>query len=508
MLPDPSNIATSSPGLYLYTSAPAAPVLTAPADASTGISLKPTFSWQAVAQTYTYNLQIATDPDFTHIVHSATGLQTTSYTGPSLSQNTVYYWRVVANNPCGAGSYSTIFSFRTQIPPDCAELMRNGTFEAGRTEWTEVSSGGYAIIGQWSTPHLGTWYAWMGGYKNANDSIRQTVTIPANATGSLTYWYYITSDDSCGYDLAGVQVGGVNVANYDLCTTTSMTAYAQHSIDMSAYAGASREIRFWATDDKNFYSSFMIDDVSLVMCVPAAAPATVCGISAEQLRQRRLPPRPERKLFGAWGTPGNQDGIVGFTNFRAGETSHVQVSVQGTSVGSRFLRLWFDWNSNNVFDEDERVYSAAVVDGVNTLNVAVPAGLTAPVKYRFRLYDGAPLGIMAQDDTSFGDADGGDIADGESPDPTPTAVTLARFEAAPQGGAILLTWETAMELDNAGFNLYRGATSDGPWTQLNAGVIPPQQPGMLMGAVYEWLDTDVQPGVVYDYRLEDLDTKG
>ncbi len=90
----------------------------------------------------------------------------------------------------------------------------------------------------------------------------------------------------------------------------------------------------------------------------------------------------------------------------------------------------------------------------------------------------------------------------------PTAVTLASFEATPQEDAILVTWETASELDNVGFNLYRSAAAEGPYTRLNATLIPPQNPGSVMGSVYEWLDADVQPGVTYFYKLEDIDVRG
>lgn len=91
---------------------------------------------------------------------------------------------------------------------------------------------------------------------------------------------------------------------------------------------------------------------------------------------------------------------------------------------------------------------------------------------------------------------------------TPTMVDLARFEATPQENAILVTWETASELDNVGFNLYRSTVAAGPYTQLNNTLIPPQFPGEIMGGNYEWLDTDAQPGVTYFYKLEDIDVKG
>ena len=47
------------------------------------------------------------------------------------------------------------------------------------------------------------------------------------------------------------------------------------------------------------------------------------------------------------------------------------------------------------------------------------------------------------------------------------AVTLADFYAEQAGGLVRVTWETASELDNRGFNLYRGGSASGPDTQLN-----------------------------------------
>ena len=38
---------------------------------------------------------------------------------------------------------------------------------------------------------------------------------------------------------------------------------------------------------------------------------------------------------------------------------------------------------------------------------------------------------------------------------SPTAVTLANFDATPIVGEVHLTWETAMELDAIGFNVFR-----------------------------------------------------
>jgi uncharacterized repeat protein (TIGR01451 family) len=89
-----------------------------------------------------------------------------------------------------------------------------------------------------------------------------------------------------------------------------------------------------------------------------------------------------------------------------------------------------------------------------------------------------------------------------------TAVRLAAFAAHPRGDDIVVTWETAMEIDNVGFHLYRARVAAGPYTRLNETLIPAQVPGSTFGAVYQWMDGDVAPGVAYHYRLEDLDRSG
>lgn len=90
----------------------------------------------------------------------------------------------------------------------------------------------------------------------------------------------------------------------------------------------------------------------------------------------------------------------------------------------------------------------------------------------------------------------------------PTAVNLAHFGAVPDGDVIRVEWETAMELNNVGFNLYRSEASDGGYARLNETLILSQSPGSVSGAAYMWMDEDVQPGVTYYYKLEDIEVGG
>ena len=94
---------------------------------------------------------------------------------------------------------------------------------------------------------------------------------------------------------------------------------------------------------------------------------------------------------------------------------------------------------------------------------------------------------------------------------SPTAVRLESFqaEAQPAAGAIALAWQTAQEIDNRGFNLWRGASPDGPDQQLNDAIIPSQAPGSALGASYIYTDTrDLLPGATYFYWLEDVSLGG
>ncbi len=88
-----------------------------------------------------------------------------------------------------------------------------------------------------------------------------------------------------------------------------------------------------------------------------------------------------------------------------------------------------------------------------------------------------------------------------------TAIELISFTAEAGAGSVTLAWETAAEIDNEGFNLWRGEATDGPYAKLNASLIPAQGDPDT-GAGYEYVDSDVVKGVTYYYKLEDVDLHG
>jgi hypothetical protein len=90
----------------------------------------------------------------------------------------------------------------------------------------------------------------------------------------------------------------------------------------------------------------------------------------------------------------------------------------------------------------------------------------------------------------------------------PTAVSLAAFDAVAQGNGVLLTWETANEIDNLGFNVYRADSQMGQLARINPYLIASQNPGSVVGEAYSYLDESAAPGATYTYWLEDIDGSG
>jgi len=88
-----------------------------------------------------------------------------------------------------------------------------------------------------------------------------------------------------------------------------------------------------------------------------------------------------------------------------------------------------------------------------------------------------------------------------------TAVTLVSFTAeADDGGNVALTWQTATEVDNAGYNIYRSRLRDGEYKKINDALIPAKGDATT-GASYRYEDTPPARGTFY-YKLEDVDTNG
>ncbi len=89
----------------------------------------------------------------------------------------------------------------------------------------------------------------------------------------------------------------------------------------------------------------------------------------------------------------------------------------------------------------------------------------------------------------------------------PTVIQLIRFDATGKLARILLKWETASEIDNMGFNIYRAESATGEFIKINDALIPAKG-SATEGAAYRFVDWNVERGKTYYYKVEDIDTSG
>ncbi len=183
---------------------------------------------------------------------------------------------------------------------------------------------------------------------------------------------------------------------------------------------------------------------------------------------------------------------------------------------SSLSRYWSVYSSNITFTSNPAV-SFTYADGDVTL---VSPALETSIKYQHSENSGSTWAQGAGTNDTTNTLSGTVGALGTSGTPSvhtgfsqsPTAVTLESMEAvqAPAGGRIDVTWQTAQETDNQGFNLWRGTARDDPNViKLNAAIIPSQAPGGGLGASYAYADTyQLTAGTTYYYWLEDVALDG
>ena len=94
----------------------------------------------------------------------------------------------------------------------------------------------------------------------------------------------------------------------------------------------------------------------------------------------------------------------------------------------------------------------------------------------------------------------------DTPDEPTLQIKLKDFTATPIAEGILLTWETGMEIDSAGFNILRSENPIGEYLQLNNSFISSQ--GSNSGANYDFLDQLIDPEKSYYYKLQEVDLNG
>lgn len=183
--------------------APAVLTLISPHDLEDDIAIQPEFSWNVASGADSYEFELSTDTDFEGIEVHVTNLMETGYSlDESLNYESVYYWRIRAENEFGLSDWSEPWSFTTEIDPDdligpdliVSEISAPATAFSGRDieiSWTITNQGEEGTFAP-------IWYDGVFldeqelgrtsnvSYLSAGESYTQefTVTVPIDASGS------------------------------------------------------------------------------------------------------------------------------------------------------------------------------------------------------------------------------------------------------------------------------------------------------------------------------------
>lgn len=178
--------------------APAVSILTAPANAATGVKVRPTFTWSSVPGALTYFIEVSGNVGFTSIVASATVTDTTWTSNVTLPSTTQHYWRVTAGNYCGAGAVSTVNTFTTGAPGVCptgttSAILFQDDVQSGVNGWTTDGTGGTAWAQTTAAAGTGltgtVWSIPNNAVTSDRGLISPVIAIPSTATGGVILSY-------------------------------------------------------------------------------------------------------------------------------------------------------------------------------------------------------------------------------------------------------------------------------------------------------------------------------
>jgi len=221
---------------------------------------------------------------------------------------------------------------------------------------------------------------------------------------------------------------------------------------------------------------------------------------------------------GTWGHVGEEDGTCRVISFFDGKniSDWARFTMDfGGSPGTKYLLLrHMDGYADDSFyvyvdelgepgDKTEVFYYADQLDIETWLTANIPLDLTGVHTIYMLCAQPEWSGSETYEQVAFTWAS---VVPGWVLGEEPTAITLTSFTAQEGAGSVTLTWETATEIDNAGFNLYRATSGNGSYTKINTALIAADG-DPVSGASYSFRDERLAPGTYY-YKLEDVDYYG
>jgi hypothetical protein len=201
-------------------------------------------------------------------------------TNTGLTNGRTYYYKVSAVNAIGTGQKSNEVNAVPSTGSGCTpeQLLSNPGFENGSANpspWVLTSTHTpLSIISDSSLepPRSGHWDAWLDGWgTTTTDTVTQTITLPKGCTAyDFSFWLHINTAEkskTTAYDTLKAQVlnssGTVLATLHTYSNLGHNTGYAQHSFNLSSYAGQTIALKFTGHEDYEFQTSFVIDGTAV-----------------------------------------------------------------------------------------------------------------------------------------------------------------------------------------------------------------------------------------------------
>jgi len=89
----------------------------------------------------------------------------------------------------------------------------------------------------------------------------------------------------------------------------------------------------------------------------------------------------------------------------------------------------------------------------------------------------------------------------------PTAIRLSSFNVTQKDGQNLIVWITGTEIETEGFHILRSTSPGGPYSRITPSMIA-STGSPFSGGRYSFVDSAVEEGKSYYYKLEEVDARG
>jgi|GEM_PF-6530399 len=205
---------------FLASLVPYSSTLLNPVDELSNVPYSLEFHWSQVTNADTYQIQIATDNSFSHII-SDESIAINSFTA-SLNYTTQYYWRVRGINERGNGEWSSVFSFETTIDPPVVPVLISPTdgFQNGINR--QDFNWNYSSFADTYDFRLSTASDFSTLILRENNLVNSSYTIPDDyslSDGTTYYWSVRSKNSNTNSNWSSTRSFTVNINQYEPETT-------------------------------------------------------------------------------------------------------------------------------------------------------------------------------------------------------------------------------------------------------------------------------------------------